>query len=91
MGREANFKVGDHVQIREWFDMENEFGVNDNGDIPCLHAFVSDMRECCGAKAIIVDMSMRNDIGASGASFILKGKIRLSEWTWSADMIRHVH
>jgi len=88
MDRKANFKVGDHVQIREWFDMENEFGVNGGGDIPCSYIFTSDMRKYCGAKAIIVDMSPRNDIGVS---FILKGKIGLSEWTWSADMIRHVH
>lgn len=27
MDREANLKVGDRVQIREWFDMVNEFGV----------------------------------------------------------------
>lgn len=45
--------------------MENEFGVNDDGDIPCSYTFVSDMRKYCGAKAIIVDMSTRNDIGAS--------------------------
>lgn len=57
-----NFKVGDIVLVREWEDMENEFGVDSSGDIPTdrysdgdvyYMNFVPDMRQFCGRECRI--------------------------------------
>ena len=42
------FKEGDYVKVRSWKDMENEFGINDFGEIPCSWTFIDDMRHLCG-------------------------------------------
>ena len=42
------FSVGDVVRIREWEDMESEFGLDHDGDIDCTGMFVTTMRESCG-------------------------------------------
>lgn len=47
------YKVGDKVIIREWDDMEREFGVDFSGDIKARCCFVRPMREYCGKKMTI--------------------------------------
>lgn len=42
------FKVGDKVRVREWEDMERQFGVDSDGDIVCEKIFISPMRGHCG-------------------------------------------
>ena len=50
------FKVGDKVRIRQWDDMENEFGLDDDGDIKtCPNCFVKLMSCLCGKEAIIIE------------------------------------
>lgn len=52
------FKVGDRVRIREWDDMEKEFGCSyDN--INCFPKFVSGMKHLCGRKARIIGINRR--------------------------------
>lgn len=41
-------QVGDRVLIRQWKDMENEFGQNYAGDIDCRHVFTREMEPLCG-------------------------------------------
>ena len=44
-----NFSVGDIVTVRDWKDMEKEFGLDDDGDISlCGLYFLTTMIECCG-------------------------------------------
>jgi hypothetical protein len=50
------FHVGDKVQIREWDDMKDEFGVNAVGEVATRAIFTKDMRKLCGRTAIIYDI-----------------------------------
>lgn len=54
---EMKFKVGDRVRVRDWDDMEKEFGVDRNGDIRMpFWLFLSGMKEFCGNIYTINDM-----------------------------------
>lgn len=74
-----DFKVGDIVFVREWEDMENEFGVDSYGDIPtdrynddedCCMNFVPGMRQFCGRECRIEQIDAegwyRLDLGDEG-------------------------
>lgn len=52
------FKVGDRVRIRQWDDMEREFGLDSDGDIDCRPYFTQLMRDdgLCGRTATIIDI-----------------------------------
>lgn len=41
-------KVGDKLRVRDWEDMEREFGLDRDGDIKCTPFFVEEMRKFCG-------------------------------------------
>lgn len=47
------FHVGDMVRIRQWEDMEMEYGVNRRGSIKTSIAFAQRMRPLCGEVAVI--------------------------------------
>lgn len=47
------YKVGDKVKIRQWDDMENEFGTDAVGDIATKAYFIRDMKKYCGMEATI--------------------------------------
>ena len=57
--RYTDFKKGDIVRIRSWEDMEAEFGVTSDGNIPCKFTFTNEMKYFCEQKAEIVDMNRR--------------------------------
>ncbi len=42
------YKIGDKVRVRQWDEMEKEFGLDPWGDIKCDCIFTRDMREYCG-------------------------------------------
>ena len=71
------YKVGDKVKIREWDDMVDEFGLNDDGDIPCLQTFVTNMTKYCGTIMTIKE----NEYG-----YYLMDDDK-DAWSWSDDMI----
>jgi hypothetical protein len=48
------FKAGDKVRVKDWFDMADEFGVNEYGDILCEFFFTESMLHLCG-KVFTVD------------------------------------
>lgn len=60
------------VKIKEWEDMEIEFGLDEYGEIDCLFSFTSAMREHCG-KMLIVEID--DD-----------GSFRYDNWVFSRDM-----
>lgn len=51
------YEVGDFVTIRQWDDMENEFGLKPNGSIDCPCSFTPEMKELCGKTFVISDIS----------------------------------
>ena len=51
------FKVGDMVVIRDWDDMEKEFGLNCLGNIKCKCSFTTEMKKLCGQVAQIKSFS----------------------------------
>lgn len=54
------YQIGDHVVVREWDEMEEEFGLNDAGNIDCECIFVKDMQRYCGMEMEVV--GARGDI-----------------------------
>lgn len=49
-------KVGDKIRIREWDDMEKEYGLDLMGDIKASSYFVSKMRYLCGTEHVVTDI-----------------------------------
>ena len=43
-----NYKVGDKVRVRQWNEMEKEFGLDSDGDIKCESCFTRAMKKFCG-------------------------------------------
>ena len=64
------------VRIKDWYELEKEFGLDEDGDIRCYGVFVSGMREYCG-KIIEVDTDRVSSI---------KGVFEYDDWTFSDDM-----
>lgn len=71
--------AGDKVQIRDWDEMEREFGLNRNGSIACRRVFTKDMCHLCG-KTHTLTMK-------SGAYIELDGA-ETRHWRISTDMIK---
>lgn len=75
-------KVGDKLRVRDWEDMEEEFGLDRDGDIKCTPFFIEEMRKFCG-KVVNV-----NDVAYD--QYDAKLKIGIDEdngdYIWSVDM-----
>ena len=57
------FKVGDRVRIRDWDDMEREYGTNSDGDIKIPDmSFLPCMRHLCGRYATIRSIDRQDNI-----------------------------
>lgn len=54
--RLMKYKIGDKVRVRQWDEMEKEFGLDPWGDIKCDHIFTRDMREYCGKVFTVRDV-----------------------------------
>ena len=48
------YNVGDKVTIRQWDDMESEFGLNESGEIKVPKFFTEPMKQYCGQTLPIV-------------------------------------
>ncbi len=77
----CSYEVGDRLRIRSWEDMEQEFGLNDLGDIACRFAFTKSMRYLCGKEFTVSDK-----IGESFRSVEGIGGV----WSISADMLEPI-
>lgn len=83
---EPKFKVGELVRIRQWDDMEKEFGIDKDGHIKCGCCFTDGMAPLCGKYAEIerlkrsgfVDLKLFNCDGLT------------TGWSYSIDMIEKV-
>lgn len=49
-----NYKIGDEIRIREWNDMEKEYGLRSTTAINCKYTFTDAMKHLCGKKAKII-------------------------------------
>ena len=79
---QREFKVGDHLRIRKWEDMEAEFGINQFGDIPCEAMFTRYMRDLCGMEFHVDRKNNYNKY------FDYIHKI-FSDWSISGDMLEY--
>lgn len=70
------YKVGDKIKIREWDDMEKEFGLNRNGNIDCRCYFTKNMKQYCGKTLEVSEIAL-------GGNYFVKGNF----YTFSDDMI----
>ena len=86
---ETKFKVGELVRIRQWDDMEKEFGINSEGTILTLHGFVVNMTPLCGKYAEIVGLEENDKVGLK--FFNCEGLEYLTEfYSFDTDMIERV-
>ena len=82
---EPTFKVGELVRIRQWDDMEKEFGLTMLGSISCRCCFADGMRPLCGKYAEIVSL----DDSRVKLKFLNCGGLN-TNWGYSTDMIEKV-
>ena len=52
--RDKDIHIGDVLQIRQWDDMENEFGLNGLGSVNCYLSFTEGMKYMCGQQFTVV-------------------------------------
>lgn len=78
------FAVGDVVRIREWDDMESEFGLNARRDIKCACVFVTVMRESCGELCTVLAKDGKY-VGLAFEDPRIDDKMH--GWQFSTDMI----
>lgn len=83
------FKVGDKVRIRQWDDMEKEFGTDAYGNINCSASFSNRMRQLCGKKATISHIGKFFSQNVSLTDFEDCKGID-TNWYYSTDMLEPV-
>lgn len=71
-------RVGDKIRIREWDDMENEYGLNFMGDIDVYHSFTVEMRYLCGTEHVVTDIEDSHTV-------------RIDGWIISDDMVKIIN
>lgn len=79
----TDFAPGDVVVIRDWDDMEQEFGLNRYGSIECKCSFTEEMRRFCGERVTIKSINERRIVKFTDYP---EGMI---VYNFSLDMIRH--
>lgn len=78
------FAVGDVVRIREWDDMESEFGLELDGSIGCTFSFVAGMRQSCGELCTVFAKHCK-DVKLAFKDPEIGAKMR--RYNFSTDMI----
>lgn len=86
MRHNTSFKAGDTVIIRNWDDMEEEYGMNEYGSIACKFTFTDAMEEYCGHQAIIDEVLDDGEVWFEKDSML----DYMEDYHWSTDMIKHV-
>ena len=77
------FKPGDRVRVRQWEDMEREFGLTQGGSINCSIVFAREMCGLCGKTAVI---AMANDIRVVLIREEDADSLSWDRWTFTHDM-----
>ena len=71
----SKFKVGDKVRVRSWDSMEQEYGINDWGNIDVKCGFTPEMKRFCGKVVTI------KSICASGKTYRIKEDNEAFYWS----------
>lgn len=79
------FKVGELVKIRQWDDMEKEFGTSGSGSVACNLYFTESMKPLCGKYAEIVRLN-----GSLVELKFFNCDGLKTGWGYSVDMIEKV-
>ncbi len=74
------FKVGDYVTIRQWDDMEKQFGAYAHGTIKCPAGFTEEMRKFCGRRMMIESVGIINYALKDGDG-----------WTYTEEMFEETY
>lgn len=83
--KSSDIKLGGVYRIRQWEDMAEEFG-GDNDIIPCTGAFVRRMRYLCGQEVEILYKSEGfGGFEAVGVKYL--NSINNRNWTITPDML----
>ena len=82
---EPKFKVGELVRIRQWDDMEKEFGLTMLGSISCQCCFTDEMKPLCGKYAEITRLD-----GSLVELKFFNCEKEGKRWSYSTDMIEKV-
>lgn len=69
------YNIGDKVTIRQWDDMESEFGSNESGEIKVPKFFTESMKQYCGQTLPIV--YVRRHVPPTFDSYYLGGSSRI--------------
>lgn len=80
------FKVGELVRIRQWDDMEKEFGTTASGTVNCKCGFTVTMKPLCGKYAEIKDLRVDDIVFLHFFNCEEDDKC----WSYSTDMIEKV-
>lgn len=80
------FKVGELVRIRQWDDMEKEFGLTMLGSISCRCCFADGMKPLCGKYAEIKDLLLDGIVHLR----FFNCDDSVENWNYSTDMIEKV-
>lgn len=83
---EPKFKVGELVRIRQWEDMEKEFGLTMLGSIKCRCCFADGMKPLCGKYAEIKDLLLDGIVHLR----FFNCDDMVDSWNYSIDMIEKV-
>lgn len=84
----TTFAVGDRVRIRDWDDMASEFGIDEDGEIPCRYIFAQAMRVFCGQEYTI--SAARNNPDGTQKLYFEDVESEEDEFVWSSDMCEHI-
>lgn len=72
------YKIKDRVKIKSWANMEQEFGLDNYGNIKMVPVFMKGMRKHCEKVVTIKSVHLNSyDIKEDG-------------WSWTDEMIHHV-
>lgn len=71
-------KIGDWVRVRQWDDMEAEYGLDESGNIPTPFTFVDTMRNFCGHWGRITHVCE--------SYYYIKFSFASNGWGWSDEM-----
>lgn len=90
--QEKDIHIGDTVQVRQWDDMKDEFGIDKNGNINSALPFAQDAIKLCGKHFTVTEIwrcrpyglvYYGNIEGDSDASFFLADELEpLADEEW---------
>ena len=89
--REEDIHIGDRLRIRQWDDMELEFGLTARTrSIRCTYRFTKKMRYLCGRPFTIMAKEEDGYISEEGEEYSHLAPSASGRWKISADMLEPI-